>query len=209
MIRVVIADDHELIRDGMSKLIEEQGDISLVGEAESAEGTMKLLREERVDVVVLDIGLPDKDGIDVLKDIKAEGIKTRVLMLSMHPENRYAQRAIKNGASGYLTKDHAAKTIATAIRKVYHEGSYITEEVARQLYPQYPDREDKPPHELLSDREYQIFVLIGQGNSVSEISRKLHISISSVNTYRRRILDKMEFSANAEIVSYAYTHNLI
>src|SRR6056297_2132842 len=200
MIKVVIADDHELIRDGMSKLIEKQSDISLIGEAESAEETMQLLRTNNVDVVVLDIGLPDKDGIEVLKDIRAEKIKTRVLMLSMHPENRYAQRAIKNGAAGYLTKDYAAKTIADAIRKVYHQGSYITEEVARQLYTKDSNAGDKPAHELLSDREYQIFVLIGQGKSVSEISEHLNISVSSVNTYRKRILDKMGLTANTEII---------
>jgi len=206
---VVIADDHELIRDGMSKLIEKQSDISLIGEAESAEETMQLLRTNNVDVVVLDIGLPDKDGIEVLKDIRAEKIKTRVLMLSMHPENRYAQRAIKNGAAGYLTKDYAAKTIADAIRKVYHQGSYITEEVARQLYTKDSNAGDKPAHELLSDREYQIFVLIGQGKSVSEISEHLNISVSSVNTYRKRILDKMGLTANTEIIRYAYSYNLV
>ncbi|MDZ7794257.1 MAG: response regulator transcription factor [Spirochaetia bacterium] len=209
MIKVVIADDHELLRDGMSKLIEKQSDITLIGEAESAEETMQLLRTNSVDVVVLDIGLPDKDGIEVLKDIKAERIKTRVLMLSMHPENRYAQRAIKNGAAGYLTKDYAAKTIADAIRKVYHQGSYITEEVARQLYTKDFNAGDKPAHELLSDREYQIFVLIGQGKSVSEISEQLNISVSSVNTYRKRILDKTGLTANTDIIRYAYTHNLV
>lgn len=209
MIQVVIADDHELIRDGMSKLIDQQSDIALVGAAESAEETMKLLRDNRVDVVVLDISLPDKDGIDVLKDIKAEKIKTRVLMLSMHPEDRYALRAIKNGASGYLTKDSAAHTIATAIRRVYHEGSYITEEVAAQLYKKEHYADEKPVHELLSDREYQIFLFIGQGKTVSEISRHLNISISSVNTYRRRILDKMGFSTNADITHYSSIHNLM
>jgi len=208
MIKVVVADDHELIRDGISKLIERQSDISLIGEAESAEETMRFLREQRVDVVVLDIGLPDKDGIDVLKDIRAEGIKTRVLMLSMHPENRYALRAIKNGAAGYLTKDNAAKTIASAIRKVYQEGSYITEEVARQLYKKSGNADDQPPHEALSDREYQIFLLIGKGKTVGEISEHLTLSVSTVNTYRRRVLEKMGFSTNAEIIKYASVNKL-
>ena len=209
MIKVVIADDHELIRDGMSKLIEKQSDITLVGEAETAEETMNLLRGAAVDVVVLDIGLPDKDGIEVLKDIKAEGIKSRVLMLSMHPENRYAKRALKNGASGYLTKDHAAKTIAGAIRSIYHEGSYITEEVSRQLYKGLNEAEYKAPHERLSDREYQIFLLIGQGKTVSEISEHLTISISTVNTYRKRILEKTGFSTNAQIIQHSVLNNLL
>ncbi|MCF7946546.1 MAG: response regulator transcription factor [Spirochaetia bacterium] len=209
MIRVMIADDHEIIRDGMSKLIEKQEDITLVGEASSAEETMKQLRGNRVDVLVLDIGLPDKDGIEVLKDIKAERIKTRVLMLSMHPENRYAQRALKNGAAGYLTKDQATKTIALAIRSIYKEGRYITEEVAKHLYDGLGDSNETPSHELLSDREYQIFLLIGQGKTVSTIAEQLVLSISTVNTYRNRILEKMGFSTNAEIIRYVTTYNLL
>ena len=209
MITVVIVDDHELIRDGMRKLIETQTDISLVGAAASAEETMNLLRTYRVDVVVLDIGLPDKDGIEVLKDIKTENKTTKVLVLSMHPENRYAHRALKNGASGYLTKDHAAKTIATAIRKVYQQGSYITEEVAQQLYEHAYATADITPHEDLSDREFQIFLLIGEGKSVGEISARLGISVSSVNTYRKRIFEKMGFATNAEIIRYVSLHNLL
>lgn len=209
MIKVVIADDHEIIRDGMSKLIEKQKDISLVGEASNAEEVIMQLRDNAVDVLVLDIGLPDKDGIEVLKDIKAERIKTRVLMLSMHPENRYAMRALKNGAAGYLTKDQATKTIALAIRAVYEEGRYITEEVARQLYEGVDDSGSSPTHELLSDREYQIFLLVGQGKSISSIADQLALSISTVNTYRNRILGKMDFSSNAEMVQYVTSHNLI
>ncbi len=209
MITVVIADDHELIRDGMRKLIETQADISLVGEAGSAVETMSLLREHRVDVVVLDISLPDKDGIEVLKDIKSENLKTKVLVLSMHPENRFAQRALNNGASGYLTKDHAAKTIATAIRKVYKQGSYITEEVAQQLYEHSYSSAYAAPHECLSDREFQIFLLIGGGTSIREISQRLGISVSSVNTYRRRIFEKLGFAKNAEIIQYVSQQNLV
>ena len=209
MIKVVIADDHELIRDGMSKLIEKQEDLRLVGQAYSAEEVMQQLRDNKVDVLVLDIGLPDKDGIEVLKDIKAEKIKTRVLMLSMHPENRFARRALKNGASWYLTKDNATKTIALAIRSVYHEGRYITEEVAEQLYESFDDSGDSPSHELLSDREYQIFLLVGQGKPVSSIADQLTLSISTVNTYRNRIFSKMNFSSNAEIIQYVTSHNLL
>jgi DNA-binding NarL/FixJ family response regulator len=170
---------------------------------------MQQLRDTKVDVLVLDIGLPDKDGIEVLKDIKAEKIKTRVLMLSMHPENRFARRALKNGASGYLTKDNATKTIALAIRSVYHEGRYITEEVTRQLYESFDDSGDSPSHELLSDREYQIFLLVGQGKPVSSIADQLTLSISTVNTYRNRIFSKMNFSSNAEIIQYVTSHNLL
>ena len=206
MIRVLIADDHELIRDGLSKLIDRQKDITLIGAASSAEEALKQLRENTVDVLILDIGLPDKDGIEVLKDIKAAKIKTRVLMLSMHPENRYAKRALKNGAAGYLTKDQANKTIALAIKSIYSEGIYFTDEVTRQLYEGF---EASLSHELLSDREYQIFLLVGQGKSISSIANQLALSISTVNTYRHRILGKMGFSSNAEIIQYVTTHKLI
>ncbi|MFO7848962.1 MAG: response regulator transcription factor [Spirochaetia bacterium] len=208
MIKVLIADDHELIRDGMKKLIENERDITSVGEAATAEEAMNILRENRVDVLVLDVGLPDKDGIEVLKDIKSEKIHARVLMLSMHPENRYAQRALKNGAAGYLTKDYASNTIARAIRAVYEKGSYITEEVAEELYRGSHDTDGEPLHEVLSDREYQIFLLIGRGKSIREISEKLSISKNTVNTHRRRILKKMGFAMNAEIVHYVTVHNL-
>lgn len=208
MIRVVIADDHELIRDGLSKLIEKQKNIRLVGKASTAQEAMTLLRGGQVDVLVLDIGLPDKDGIEVLKDIKAERIKTRVLMLSMYSENRYAYRALKNGAAGYLTKDHAATTISTAIEEIYEKGSYITKEAARELYEGLGDSGENAKHERLSDREYQVFLLLGQGKTTGGIAENLNLSISTINTYRARILEKMGFSTNAEIIKYLVINEL-
>jgi two-component system, NarL family, invasion response regulator UvrY len=208
VIRVVIADDHELIRDGLSKLIEKQKNIRLVGKASTAQEAMTLLRGGQVDVLVLDIGLPDKDGIEVLKDIKAERIKTRVLMLSMYSENRYAYRALKNGAAGYLTKDHAATTISTAIEEIYEKGSYITKEAARELYEGLGDSGENAKHERLSDREYQVFLLLGQGKTTGGIAENLNLSISTINTYRARILEKMGFSTNAEIIKYLVINEL-
>ncbi len=209
VITVVIADDHELIRDGMRKLIEQERDITLVGEAANAEETMVLLRNHQVDVTVLDISLPDRDGLEVLKDIRAEGIETGVLVLSMHPEKRYAQRALRNGAAGYLTKDQASKTIVTAVRAVYRKGKFITEEVADELYRGVSPVGETPPHERLSDREYQIFLAIAAGKSVRVISEELGISKNTAHTYRRRILEKTKFSSDAEIVGYATRHNLL
>lgn len=209
MIRIAIADDHTLIRDGLKKLIEQQKDLQLVGEASTAYEAMVILRTSLVDVLVLDISLPDKDGIEVLKQIREEKISVRILMLSMHPENRYARRALKNGASAYLTKEQAATTICEAIRSIFHTGSYITEKVARELYQEITPSKETTGHQSLSDREYQIFLMIGQGIPISTIAKKLSISISTVNTYRKRILEKMSFTSNAEIITFTVSNNLL
>ncbi len=209
MIRIVIADDHQLIRDGLRRLIEEECDISLLGEASNAGQVMELLRTEAVDVLVLDISLPDRDGIEVLKDIRSQEISVQVLMLSMHPEARYAKRALKNGAAGYITKDSASETIVSAIRSVYERGSYITDEVAEELYRGVSDEEAEQPHELLSDREYQILLRIGNGTAVRSISEELGLSVNTVNSYRRRILEKLQLGSSAELVRYAVEHELL
>jgi DNA-binding NarL/FixJ family response regulator len=209
MIRIVIADDHQLIRDGLRRLIEEERELLLLGEASSAGEVMELLARQAADVLVLDISLPDRDGIEVLKDLKAQGIPVRVLMLSMHPEERYAKRALKNGAAGYITKDSASETIITAIRAVYERGSYITEEVAEELYRDIGSEDVEQPHDLLSDREYQILLRIGVGTAVREISEELSLSVNTVNSYRRRILEKLQLGSSAEIVRYTVEHDLI
>jgi DNA-binding NarL/FixJ family response regulator len=209
MIRIVIADDHQLIRDGLRRLIEEERDLSLLGEASSAGEVMELLGQQAADVLVLDISLPDRDGIEVLKDLKAQGMPVRVLMLSMHPEARYAKRALRNGAAGYITKDSASETIIAAIRAVYERGSYITEEVAEELYRDIGSEEVEQPHDRLSDREYQILLRIGGGTAVREISEELSLSVNTVNSYRRRILEKLQLGSSAEIVRYTVEHDLI
>jgi len=209
VIHVLVADDHELIRDGFRKLFDEEEDIQLVGEAASAGKALELLRDNDIDIVILDIGLPDKNGIEVLKDIKAEKIDTKVLMLSMHPEMRYARRALRNGAAGYLTKDAPSDTIIRAVHAIYRKGSYITDAVAEQLYQQVRDDRQHVSHEQLSDREYQILLLIGKGESVRTISEKLGLSINTINSYRRRLLEKMNFKNNAEIVQYVIRHDLL
>ncbi|MFW5711142.1 MAG: response regulator [Spirochaetia bacterium] len=209
MIDVLIADDHELIRDGFRKLFEEEEDIRLAGEAASAGKALELLRGNHIDIAILDIGLPDKSGIEVLKDIRAEKIDTKVLMLSMHPEMRYAHRALRNGAAGYLTKDAPSDTIIRAIHAIYRKGSYITDAVAEQLYQQMKVDREHMSHEQLSDREYQILLLIGKGESVRTISEKLSLSTNTINSYRRRLLEKMNFKNNAEIVQYVTRHDLL
>ncbi len=208
MIDVLIADDHELIRDGFRKLFDEEKGIRMVAEAASAREILELLRSRHIDVVILDIGLPDKNGIEVLKDIRAEKPGVRVLMLSMHPEKRYARRALRNGAAGYLTKDAPSETILRAVHNIYHKGSYITDTVAEQLYQQMSGTGERMTHEQLSDREYQILLLIGKGESVRSISEVLGLSINTINSYRRRLMEKMKFKNNAEIVRYVTRHDL-
>lgn len=208
MIDVLIADDHELIRDGFRKLLDEEEGIRLVAEAATARETLEILRAHHIDIVILDIGLPDKSGIEVLKDIKAEQSGAKVLMLSMHPEMRYAGRALRNGAAGYLTKDAPSETIIRAVHSIYNKGSYITDTVAEQLYQQMSGAGEYMTHEQLSDREYQILLLIGQGESVRSISELLGLSINTVNSYRRRLMEKMKLNNNAEIVQYVTRHNL-
>ena len=208
MIDVLIADDHELIRDGFRKLFDEEEDIRMVAEAASAQEILELLRSQHIDIVILDIGLPDKNGIEVLKDIRAEKPGVRLLILSMHPEMRYARRAIRNGAAGYLTKDAPSETVIRAVHNIYHKGSYITDTVADQLYQQMSGTGEHMTHEQLSDREYQILLLIGKGESVRSISEELGLSINTINSYRRRLMEKMKFKNNAEIVQYVTRHNL-
>ncbi len=208
MIRVLVADDHALIRDGFRKLIEEEDDMVMAGEAATAHDALELLRTDKIDVMILDISLPDKNGIEVLKDIKAEDLTTLVLMLSMHPEMRYAQRALRNGAAGYLTKDAPSETILEAVRTIYKKGSYITSTVAEQLFRQINEQGESLSHEQLSDREYQILLMIGKGESVRSISEKLSLSVNTINSYRRRLLEKMRLKNNAEIVQYVTRHNL-
>ena len=209
MISVLIADDHNLIREGFRKLIDREPDINLAGEAKNAEELFLILTETQCNVVVLDISLPDKNGIEVLKDLKIQYPHINVLILSMHPEERYASRALKSGASGYMTKDSASDELINAVRKVNNGGRYISSALAEQLASTFADEAADTPHTKLSDREYQVFLLIGEGKTVQEISERLSLSVNTINTYRRRILEKMNVANNADIVQYALRHRLI
>lgn len=210
MIRVIIADDHDLIRDGFKKLAGHEGDIAVVGEARSAEELYALLREVSADVLVLDIALPDENGLEVLKSIKSGGFEAlRVLVLSMHPEERYGRRAIAAGAAGYLTKDAASEELITAIRRILRRGRYISQTLAEELAAEVGGLSEAPPHTKLSDREYELLLLLGAGKSVREIGEELNLSINTVNSYRSRLLSKMGLHGNAEIIHYALKHNLV
>lgn len=208
MINVFIVDDHSLIREGFRKIIEQQPDMAVAGEAGSAKEFFNVFEPGKCDLVVLDITLPDKSGLDVLKDIKQRAPETKVLILSMYPEERYAIRTFKAGASGYISKENAAGTLIKAIRKIISGGKYVNEQFAEKLAFEFGD--DKSiSHKNLSDREYQILVMIGAGKSINEIAEKLMLSINTINTYRARVLDKMNLKSNAEIIRYVIQNNLV
>lgn len=210
MIRVVIADDHALIRNGFAKLVNSEDDIRLVGEAASAAELFELLpKAGTVDVLLLDIGLPDRNGLEVLKDLRQRAPDLRTLVLSMHPEERYARRALSDGAAGYVTKDSASEELVKAIRRVYTQGYYVSDTLAGQFLPSAGPDEEAPPHTLLSDREYELLLLIGGGMSVREVAESRSLSINTVNSYRRRLLEKMRMKGNADLIHYVLRHQLI
>jgi len=209
MISVLIVDDHDLLRSGLKTLIEMEADITIAGEAGSACEAMSILRSGRVDITIMDLELPDKNGLELLKDIKNEAIETSVLVLSMHPENRWAKRLIQNGACGYLTKVNAAEKIVAAIRAIEHEGHYITPEVSAVLFEEVAGTQKPVVHARLSDREYEVFILISKGKTIRDISEQLSLSVNTVNTYRRRIYEKTGFKNSEQIIKYAVEQKLV
>lgn len=209
MIHVVIADDHELIRNGFAGLVSGESDMELLGAAQTAQELIDLLREKTPDVVVLDIGLPDRNGLDVLRDIRATHTAVRILILSMHPEERYAQRAITAGASGYLTKDAASDELIAAIRRVYARGYYVSEALAGELMCDLGHRDAVPPHTTLSNREYELLLLIGEGRTIREAAEWLHLSINTIHSYRRRLMQKMHLRSTPELIRYVLDNHLI
>jgi len=207
--RIIVADDHQLIREGIKRILAGQPDVNAVAEAENAQQVLDLVRSGNWDVVVLDIKLPGKSGLDVLKELKEERPKLPVLILSMYPEEQFAVRVIRAGASGYLSKASAGDELLNALNKVYRGEKYISKEVADILADAIDDHGDQPSHTLLSDREFEVFRMIGAGKQVGEIAAELSLSVKTVSTYRPHILEKMKFKNNAEIMQYAITHKLI
>jgi DNA-binding NarL/FixJ family response regulator len=209
MIQVLIADDHAILRRGLADIISETEDMQVCGEAESGAQTLKLARECKIDVVLLDITMPDRNGLDTLKLLKKEKPKLAVLMLSMHPEETYALRAIKAGASGYLNKASAPALLVTAIRQVACGRRYISPAVAEQLAGTIADGSDRPAHTTLSDREYETMRLIASGRTLTEIAAEMHLSVKTVSVYRARLLEKMQIKNNAELTHYALKNQLV
>ncbi|CAH0299165.1 Response regulator UvrY [Massilia sp. Bi118] len=208
-IRVFIADDHAIVRAGLKQILAEERDISVVGEAETGLDAIKLFRKSRCNVLLLDISLPDRNGIEVLKQIKDDKPELSVLMLSMHREDQYAIRSLKAGASGYLTKQSAPRELVNAIRQVASGQRYVSAQLAQVLAAQIGEDHDKPAHENLSDREYQTLMMIASGKTVSEIARELSLSVKTISEYRSRLLSKMNLKTSAELTHYAIRNQLI
>ncbi|MGD1153822.1 MAG: response regulator transcription factor [Syntrophales bacterium] len=208
MIRIIIVDDHPVVRRGLKQILHEEPDIKVIGEAESAQEAFKIIRTIDCDAVVLDISLPGASGVEILKQLKYEYKKLPVLILSVHPEEQYAVRVMKAGASGYLTKESAPEELVKAIRKIISGGKYISSSFAERLIMDI-DASGKPRHEKLSDREFEIMRMIAQGKAIKKIAEELYLSEKTVSTYRTRLLEKMKMTTNAEIISYALKNKLI
>jgi DNA-binding NarL/FixJ family response regulator len=208
--KVLIVDDHAVVRRGLQQILADTFDKPIIGEATNAEQALELIRKESWDVVVLDISMPGRSGLDAMKEIKKERPKLPVLVLSIHPEDQYATRVLTAGASGYLTKESAPDELVKAINKVLSGGKYVSTDLAERLAEDLQKEADgAPPHKRLSDREYEVLILIASGNTVSEIADKFSLSIKTISTYRARILEKTGLNSNADLVRYAITHGLI
>jgi two-component system invasion response regulator UvrY len=207
--KVLIVDDHAVVRQGIKQILLEMSEPVTVGEAGTGSDAMRLLRDEPWDMVLLDISLPGKNGIEVLKQIKAEWKELPVLMLSMYSEDQYALRAIRAGAAGYMTKETAPDELLTVINKVRGGGRYIRPEMAEKLVFEMGKDREELPHLALSDREFEVLRFIASGQTVSEIAEELALSVKTISTYRVRILEKMKMKHNAELTHYAIRHSLV
>ena len=209
MIHVLLADDHVIVRAGLRELLSDSGDVTVTGEAGNGHEVMASIRQNDYDVLVLDMSMPGRSGIELIRQVKDEKPKLRILVLSMHAEAQYAVRAIRAGASGYLTKDSATDQLLAAIRRIAGGGAYVSPETAERLALDFNQPPEAAPHTLLSDREFQVFQMIVAGRSVSEIAAALSLSVKTISTHKSRIMEKMHLSNQAELVRYALRHKLL
>jgi len=208
LIRVLIADDHAILRRGLIDILRREFKDAVCGEAENAQQTLAQVQSHNWDLVILDVTMPGRSGVDVLADLKRMRPKLPVVVLSMHPEDQYGKRVLKAGASGYMNKDSAPEELIKAIRKVLAGGRYVSPALAEVLAMDLGAGGDQPLHARLSDRELEVLRLVGSGKSVSEIAEVLHLSVTTVSTYRARILEKMHLRTTAELMNYALRHQL-
>jgi DNA-binding NarL/FixJ family response regulator len=208
MTRIFIVDDHVLIREGLKKILSTESDLTIAGEAQSGNEALEKLDTCHCDILILDIALPDKSGLEVLKEVKTRHSKLDVIILSIYPEERYAIRALIDGAVGYVTKNSAAEELILAIRTVLAGKKFVSPALTQELVDHLRIDEKRPAHEKLSDREFQVLLLIGSGQTVSQIADKLNLSVSTVNTYRTHILEKMNLKTNVELVRYVFENHL-
>jgi DNA-binding NarL/FixJ family response regulator len=208
MIRIVLADDHAIVREGLKRIVGDAADFVVAGEAADGTEVMRVVRETDFDVLVLDLSMPGRSGMELIKLVKAEKPKLRILVLSMHQETQYAVRAIKSGASGYLTKESAPAQLEQAIRKIAAGGAYITSEVAEQLALGAMPGGEAPAHETLSPREFEVLSLLAGGMSVTAIAGKLALSVKTVSTHKANLMQKLALHNQSELVRYAMRHGL-
>lgn len=208
MIRVLVADDQPVVRTGLKEILARQQDIRVLGEADTSAEVCRLVAQKPWDVVVLDLSLTEGRGLEVLKEIKRERPKLAILILTVHPEEQFAVRALRAGASGYITKKAAPEELVSAIRRLAQGRRYVSPAVAEELVRALGNDSDEAPHQRLSDREYQVLRLLGSGKSVSKIAQELGLSVKTVSTYRTRILEKMGMESNAQLVHYVLQRHL-
>ena len=209
MIRILVVDDHAIVREGLKQILGEVDDMSVRDEAGNGHEALDKIRSGEFDVVLLDISMPGRSGLEVLKEIKAERPKLPVLILSMHAEEQYAVRALRAGASGYVTKASAPDELIGAIRKVSCGRKYVSSSLAEKLAFELDIDTRKPPHETLSDREYQVMLMLASGKAVKEIADELCLSVKTISTYRARVMEKMNMKKNAELTLYAIQNHLV
>jgi two-component system invasion response regulator UvrY len=210
VIRLLLADDHPVVREGLRRIVADNPGLEVVGEAVNGDEVLTVLRRSPADVVLLDISMPGPGFLQVLESLRSEHPTVAVLVLSMHPEDQYAVRALRSGAAGYLTKDHSPEQLVEAIRKVHRGGRYVSPTLAERLAADLATAGNRQVrHELLSHREYEVLCLLGSGRTVKEISAELRLSPKTISTYRARVLEKMQASTNADLVRYASQHGLI
>ena len=208
-IRIFIADDHPIVRPGLRRIVEEDPGMAIAGEAGDAAALLAALQSTAADLVLLDVSMPGAPFLETLKELRARHPSVRVLALSVHPEDQWAVRALRAGASGYLTKDHSPDQLLEAIRRVYRGGKYVSPTLAQRLAEQLDGGAERAPHELLSDREFEVMRRLGNGLTITQIASELALSAKTVSTYRARILEKMAVESNADLVRYAARYGLI
>lgn len=209
MIRILVADDHAVVRNGLKQIVSDTPDMVVAAEASNGQEALNKALEDDYDIVLLDITMPDRSGLDILKEIKSQKPELPVLILSMHPEEQYAVRALKAGAAGYLTKESAPEELIMAMRRVSGGGKYVTSSLAEKLASVLETSAEEPLHQALSDREYQVLCMIASGKRVKQIANELFLSAKTISTYRSRTLRKMNMNNNIELTRYAIQNQLV
>jgi len=208
-VRVLIADDHPVVRQGLKMMLSSDPEVNVVGEARDGDEALDMVHNLDWDVAVLDYSMPGRGGVDLLAAVKHDYPERPVLILSIYPEDPHGMRALKAGAAGYITKESAAEELTAAVKKVMKGGRYVSPALAEKLAARLTPEQDRPPHERLSDREYRVMWLLASGRSLQQIAEEMHLSPSTVSTYRGRILKKLSLSSNVDLVHYAMKHRLI